>query len=72
MLAKTDQEKILWVIFSQKDDCVLWADIAQIIFLSNVVSFRQHRLDNIPMQSEPLEQHCIYLCNIAQGVLRHH
>ena len=72
MLAKTDQEKILWVIFSQKDDCVLWADIAQIIFLSNVVSFRQHRLDNIPMQSEPLKQHCIYLCNIARRVLRHH
>ena len=35
-----------------------WADIVQIIFLSNVVSFRQHRLDNISMQSEPLEQHC--------------
>ena len=37
MLAKPDQEKILLVIFPRKDDCMLWANIAQVIFMWNVV-----------------------------------
>ena len=41
--------------------CTIRANIVQVIFLCNVVSdvFRQHRLDEIPMQCwEPLLQHC--------------
>ena len=37
MLAEPDQEKILQVIFPRKDDCMLWANIAQVIFMWNVV-----------------------------------
>ena len=50
MLAEPDQE-ILQIIFPQKDDFVLWANIAQGIFLCNAVSdvFRQHWQDDIPM-----------------------
>ena len=41
--------------------CTIRAKIVHVIFLCNVVSdaFRQHRLDEIPMQCwEPLLQHC--------------
>ena len=41
--------------------CTIKANIVQVIFVCNVVSdvFRQHRLDEIPMQCwEPLLQHC--------------
>ena len=38
MLAKPDQDNILQVILSQKDDCVIWVNIAQIIFMGNVFS----------------------------------
>ena len=61
MLAKPDQEKILQVNRPRKDECVLWANTAQVIFMWNVISdiFRQHWMDDIPMQcQEPLEQHC--------------
>ena len=60
MLAKLDQEEILQVIFPRKNNCVLWANIAQVIFMWNVVSdvFKQHRMVDIIMQCwEFLEQH---------------
>ena len=52
MLANPDQYNILQVLFARKDDCVLWGDIAEVIFSYNVVSgiFRQHWLDDISMQ----------------------
>ena len=72
MLTKPDQENILQVLFPRKNDYVLRVNIVQVIFLRNVVSdvFKQHRLDDIPMQCwESLEQHSthdFYLCNVAQ------
>ena len=51
MLANPDQY-ILQVLFARKDNCVLWGDIAEVIFSYIVVSgiFRQHWLDDISMQ----------------------
>ena len=60
ILSKLDQEEILQVIFPRKDNCVLWANIAQVIFMWNVVSdvFKQHRMVDITMQCwELFEQH---------------
>ena len=60
ILSKLDQEEILQVIFPRKNNCVLWANIAQVIFMWNVVSdvFKQHRMVDITMQCwELFEQH---------------
>ena len=73
MLANPDQEKILQVIFLQKNDHMVCANIALIIFWWNVVVFRQHQLENIAMKCwEPPEQRCtgVYLYNVAHRVLR--
>ena len=52
MLSQVDQDNIVWVVFLQKYVCVLWANIAQALFLCNVVSdiSGQHWLDNTSMQ----------------------
>ena len=44
ILAQADQDKTVWVIFLQNHCCILRANIAQVIFLCNVVSdrFGQH------------------------------
>ena len=66
MLANPDQYNILQVLFARKDDCVLWGDIAEVIFSYNVVSgiFRQHWLDDISMQCQEAPK------QISHGFLR--
>ena len=49
MLTQIDRDNFEKVIFLRKDDCALWANIAQVIFWYNVVSdvFGQHWREDI-------------------------
>ena len=53
-LAQADQNKIVYVIFLQNHCCALRANIAQVIFLCNVVSdvFGQHWVYDFPLQKQ--------------------
>ena len=55
MLAQADQDNTVELFFPQKHVCSSLVNIAQVIFLRNVVLdvFKQQWLDNIPMQCFP-------------------
>ena len=76
MLEKLDQNNILQVIFPWEDDCVLWGNIAQVIFVCNAMMY----LDNIGQMIflwnagilwDNIAQ-SFYLCNVVSRVLRKH
>ena len=76
MLEKLDQNNILQVIFPWEDDCVLWANIAQVIFVCNAMMY----LDNIGQMiflwnaGIPWDNiaQSFYLCNVVPRVLKKH